>query len=187
MVFIAITGRPGVGKSTVFFKVIDSLKSCGVKICGFYCPEVREGGRRIGFRIVDIVTGSSGWLALSLDKVDREKLGQYKRRVGRYVVVEDQACKIGIEALDRCIEADLVAIDELGPMELSLEALRKRIIEVLSSAKNALLVVHRNLRDREILRVLNSKETRLYTVTEANRSQLPTTILSQLSMLCRVI
>ncbi|MFN3268935.1 MAG: nucleoside-triphosphatase, partial [Zestosphaera sp.] len=43
-----ISGSPGVGKTTVFLRVIELLRSDGLKIGGFICPEVRRSGRRIG-------------------------------------------------------------------------------------------------------------------------------------------
>ena len=185
MTFIAITGRPGVGKTTVFFSVVNKLRECGIKLCGFYCPEVREHGRRVGFKIIDIVSGSEGWLALSIDKA--KDLGiptTGRKRVGRYIVVEEDAASVGMKALERCHEAILLAIDEIGPMELSVEKLRLSIIDALSKAPNAFLVIHRNLRDRDVLKILSARGAKTYVVTEVNRNELPRIILDQFSRLC---
>lgn len=179
---IAVTGRPGVGKSTVFNKVVDVLKAHGFIFYGFYCPEVREGGTRVGFRIVDISTGESGWLALAIDKAP--KLG-YKvsgRRIGRYVVIEDEAARIGINALMRSTSGKkaILGIDEIGPMELSIPMLRREIIRKLSEAEKALVVVHRNLNDREIIEILRRQNTKMYTVTEDNRDKLYSILVNDL-------
>ncbi|MEM1694943.1 MAG: nucleoside-triphosphatase, partial [Ignisphaera sp.] len=34
---VALTGRPGVGKSTVFMRVVQELGSLGYRVYGFYC------------------------------------------------------------------------------------------------------------------------------------------------------
>jgi nucleoside-triphosphatase THEP1 len=38
MFALAITGEPGVGKTTLLMKVVEFLKSKGINIYGFYCP-----------------------------------------------------------------------------------------------------------------------------------------------------
>ncbi len=185
MVFIAITGRPGVGKTTIFFKVVGKLRECGARVCGFYCPEVRELGKRVGFKIVDIATGDEGWLAMSIEKARAIGIDvSRRRRVGRYVVIEEDALRVGIRALRRCGNANLVAIDELGPMELRIAELRREIINTLWSSSNALLVVHRNLRDEEVSKVLRAKEAKLIVVTEENRGCLPEMIVREFVSIC---
>ncbi len=177
MVKVVITGRPGSGKTTVFMKVIETLKSQGISVTGFYCPEVREGGVRIGFRIVDIGSGESDWLALEVSRA--MSLG-YKSgpRVGKYLVLEDRALRIGLNALSKVGCVDVLAIDELGPMELRISELRRHIIQALSKARNALLVVHWRLSDNTLLRLL--ADALRYTVTPANRTHLPQEIVSTL-------
>ncbi|MCP5110888.1 MAG: AAA family ATPase, partial [bacterium] len=47
---LLLTGRPGVGKTTVIRKVAEALPC--QRLGGFYTEEVREHGRRRGFRAV---------------------------------------------------------------------------------------------------------------------------------------
>lgn len=169
---VALTGRPGVGKTTLFFSVIEELKKEGVLVYGFYCPEVRVSGRRIGFKIVDIRSGKSAWLAIVREFVDHygTSINLTNKKVGKYIVVED-AESVGIEALRRPeYEKVLLAIDEIGPMELSLPRLRQSIIEALKKANTAIVVIHRNLSDQVILRILHEKKAEIITVTEQNRA-----------------
>ncbi len=179
---IAITGRPGVGKTTLFFKVVNKLKESGVEVYGFYCPEVRVAGRRVGFRIVDLRSGRYTWLALVQEYAQQQGI-QVRfsgKRIGRYVVVED-AAELGIEALRKPESSrTLLAIDEIGPMELSLPILRRGIIEALNDAQSALLVIHRNLGDYEVLNLLRRKKAQIYTVTESNRETLSKQIVELL-------
>jgi nucleoside-triphosphatase len=60
MIRIAITGRPGVGKSTVIEKVVEELD---VNVSGIQCSEIHSEGKRVGFKIQDIATGRAGILS----------------------------------------------------------------------------------------------------------------------------
>ncbi|MEM4970574.1 MAG: NTPase [Sulfolobales archaeon] len=141
---ILITGSPGVGKTTLFTKILSSIAGDRYRVAGFVCPEVREGGRRAGFRIVDLSSGVSGWLAISF-----ERLGGLCRgtRIGRYCVIEDDVSRV-MENTERSLEgADLIAIDEIGPMELSVESCRRIIYKSIEMKKPGLFVVHLRLVD----------------------------------------
>jgi nucleoside-triphosphatase len=56
---LLLTGRPGVGKTTVIRAVVARLHG---KAGGFYTEEIRERGRRTGFRLVAL-DGTTGTLA----------------------------------------------------------------------------------------------------------------------------
>lgn len=178
---IAITGRPGVGKSTVFSRAVEGLKARGYIFYGFYCPEIRESGVRIGFRIVDLQSGDFGWLALVLDKAVSLGYSTTGKRIGKYVVIEKEAEAIGVKALRKGVGGNsILGIDEIGPMELSIPSLRREIIWSLERAEKALLVIHRNLSDSDIRRILNLRKTKIYTVTESNRDVLHLEIINEL-------
>jgi nucleoside-triphosphatase len=59
---IAITGPPGVGKSTVANKVVELCKTRAT-VGGILTRDRRLKGNRIGFEIMDITSGSLGQLA----------------------------------------------------------------------------------------------------------------------------
>ena len=167
--YVVITGRPGVGKTTLFRRVVSELEKRGVRVGGFACPEVRVGGRRVGFRIVSLDGSLEAWLA----KIGEECDGP---RVGRYRVCRE-AETVAREAVERALrEADLVAIDEIGPMELRSPGIRAAILEALRSGKPGLFVAHARLSDPEILPVLRSRG-KWFTVTVENRDQLPPLVL----------
>lgn len=137
MIGFFITGPPGSGKSTLFFKIIESLRSLGCSVGGIYAPEVREGSTRIGFQLVDLMTGERAWLA---------KAGAGgSLRVGKYAVLQE-AGPFGRRALERALaEANIIGIDEIGPMELMIGELRGSIVRSLSSGKPVVAVIHRRL------------------------------------------
>lgn len=126
---LLLTGRPGVGKTTVIREVVARLS---VRAGGFYTKEVREGGRRTGFRLVTL-DGAEGLLA-----------GVNIRspyRVGRYKVHLDDLERVGVESLRRAVEqpdVSLVVVDEIGKMELFSAAFRQVVLAALDSPKPVL-------------------------------------------------
>lgn len=136
---------------------------------------------RIGFRIVDIHTGEFGWLALSLEKAVEFGYRSLVKRIGKYIVIEDEALRIGVNALKRFSNnKSILGIDEIGPMELSITILRLEIIKSINSTNKALLVVHKNLRDKDIIKILSEKNAQVYTITEENRDKIHEEIIKKI-------
>ena len=132
---ILLTGRPGVGKTTIVSRVYEHYSKNGFKIEGLTTREVREGGARTGFMITDLASGQEGWLA-------KKEVGTGPR-VGSYVVVSDELEKIGVNALEHSMRgsADLVIIDEIGPMEMTSASFRNNISKVLNGSKTVVATV----------------------------------------------
>jgi len=158
---LVITGRPGSGKSTLFRRIVDKLRDAGYTVGGISSPEVRVGGKRIGFKIIDLLTNEERWLA---------KRGYISRaRVGSYGVLLKEATELWKKALSRALKADVIGIDEVGPMELKIPGFKYDLVnKVLTSPKPLILVIHYRLDPRSI-GLLASK---IITVTLENRERL---------------
>jgi nucleoside-triphosphatase len=101
---ILLSGRPGVGKTTVIRRLADLLSNHA--IAGFYTGEIREAGQRRGFGATTF-SGSSGVLA---------HVGlKSRQRVGRYGV--DVAAFEQLVLPELSQPCDLMLIDEIGKME----------------------------------------------------------------------
>jgi nucleoside-triphosphatase len=103
---ILITGRPGVGKTTLVLSVCRMLERH--RPAGFLTREIREGGSRQGFELVSL-DGRRRTLA------HKGMAGQGK--VGKYGV-DVQGFEAYLDALRlEAPEAGFIAIDEIGKME----------------------------------------------------------------------
>jgi len=123
------------GKSTLFSKVILNLRSRGIIVGGCVTSEKRVSGQRVGFRIRDLLTDDEGELASVANR-----LGP---RVGRYRVNLNDLAAVGVRALERAArDADLIVIDEVGPMELTSPDFRRSLRVCIDSGKPILAVVH---------------------------------------------
>ncbi|MEM3012095.1 MAG: nucleoside-triphosphatase, partial [Candidatus Hadarchaeales archaeon] len=120
-----LTGRPGSGKSTVIGRTVSLLRGEGVRVGGIFCPELREGGERVGFEIRDLLTGEVGVLA---------RVGLEGPGVGKYGVNLEALERIGGGGIRRALEeAEVVVVDEIGPMEVLSKGFREAVLQALSS------------------------------------------------------
>ncbi len=119
-----LTGLPGSGKTTCLKNLIDNLPG---RAGGFYTEEVREGGRRLGFRLITL-TGEKGILA----HVDIKG----RPRVGKYGVDLETLERIGVTALEKAlIQDDYMVVDEIGKMELCSERFKRVVWQGIESEK----------------------------------------------------
>jgi nucleoside-triphosphatase len=167
---IAITGLPGVGKSTVVHKVIEMYKS-HVTRGGILTRDKRLKGKRIGFEIMDIASGTTGQLA---------DLWGNGPRVGQYHVNIEDLDNIGIHALENALACDLIIIDEVGPMELQSLNFTQAVEKVVTSEKPILAVV--KLGYNHPLAQNIRRTFKIITVTRENRDSLPAEIAEDLCM-----
>jgi nucleoside-triphosphatase len=117
-----ITGPPGCGKTTVIRKIVSQLS---YDAGGFYTQEIREGGRRVGFRLVTLDGREA-----TMSHVDFPKTF----RVGKYGVDLTVIDGLGVRSVQDAIsQGGLVVIDEIGPMEVLSERFRAVVLEVLKS------------------------------------------------------
>jgi nucleoside-triphosphatase len=168
-----LTGPPGIGKSTIVASVIYRVRSKGYGVGGCLTRETRKGKERVGFTIEDLMSGVSGPLASS-----EVSLGP---RVGRYRVDVRGLAEVGGSALrEAALRADLIVIDEVGPMELTSPEFRRGVQACLGSGRPVLAVVHEMMKDPliEEVRALPRKE--LVEVSLHNRESLPDVLSAQI-------
>jgi len=162
---LLITGSPGTGKTSVLLKAVDALKVRGYSVGGVISREARAGWARVGFEILDLGSGRRGLLA----HVNR-KVGP---RVGKYRVNLEDLDNIGAKAIVDAVENfDVIAIDEIGPMELFSGKFKEAVKRAAESEKLVVGVVHWKARDRLIEEVKAREDAEVVMVTYENRNRL---------------
>jgi nucleoside-triphosphatase len=160
-----ITGRPGIGKTTVLLRTVEDLKALGYSVGGMISREVRESGVRVGFKIFDLATNKIGWLAHVNQKVGPQ--------VGKYRVNLEDLNSIGVYAILYAIEnLDVTVIDEIGPMELHSEKFREAVEKAIESNKLVIGTVHWKAHDKLIDAVKAREDAEICRVTYENRESL---------------
>jgi len=162
---IFLTGRPGIGKTTVLLKVVEKLKASGYVPGGMVSREFREGGTRIGFEIIDVQTGVKGWLA-HINQPSGPKIGKYRVNLQDLELI---GAKSIVEAVEK---ADFIVIDEVGPMELHSQAFVNAVFKAVESNKLVVGTIHRSARGRLIDFLRKSVEAEIFEVNEWNRKHL---------------
>jgi nucleoside-triphosphatase len=161
-----LTGEPGCGKTTVVKATAELLTFRGLKVGGMTSSEMRESGIRIGFGIEDLMTHEHGELAKST--------AGNGPRVGRYVVNLMDLERIGAGAINRAIHAaQVIIIDELGPMELHSLRFIESVNASLSSDRHILATIHKRARHPLVMLVKSNPKFEILEVTHENRDELP--------------
>ena len=162
---LLLTGTSSIGKTTVLTKTVNALKERGYTVGGMISREVREGNTRVGFEIIDLSSSRRGWLA----HVNQKNGPQ----VGRYRVNIEDLNAIGAGAVTDAVEkCEVIAIDEIGPMELFSEKFKDAAWKALDSGKLVIAVVHWKAKDRLIKEARKREDAEIITVTVENREKL---------------
>jgi nucleoside-triphosphatase len=157
---LLITGLPGAGKTTVIKKLAGRLS--GVHAVGFYTQELRTGGVRKGFEIVDL--GGSRALLSHVDIPGGQRVDRYG---------------VDVAGFERYLETvrffsastDLVIIDEIGRMECLSTKFRQVIVHLLDAP--VMMVATIALHGGGLIECIkNRADVRLYRVTKDTRDNL---------------
>ena len=169
---ISLAGSPGIGKTTILLKTVESLKAKGYSVGGMISREVRSCGDRVGFEIVDLSSGKRGWLAHVNQSIGPQ--------VGRYRVDLRDLNDIGATAIEEASKSfDIIAIDEVGPMELFSEKFKNAVETAIKSDKLVVGVVHWKAKDKLIDEIKAMDESEVLTVTYENRDKLNQIIIEK--------
>jgi nucleoside-triphosphatase len=173
-----ITGPPGSGKTSLVERVVSILRERGLRAGGIYCPEIREGGARVGFKIIDILTGEERILAHT-DQPTGPQVSKYRVNVKNVDELSESAINRALR------EADFLVIDEIAPMEVHSEGFRRAVIAALDSSKPVLAVVHQRTMTGFIGEVKKRGDVRIFEVTRSNREDLPGKLAEAIMACCK--
>lgn len=164
-ILYALTGPPGCGKTTAVLKIKNMLSSSNVKVDGMYTEEIRVSGRRVGFKVTRISTGESGVMA----HIDLKT----SYRVGKYFVDLRVLEDVGVAGiLDGLGSAEVVIVDEVGPMELYSSNFVNAVRKILSHSIPAVLTVHYKASHPAVYDVKKAAGSNLIALNEDNRDRI---------------
>lgn len=164
---ILLTGEPGVGKTTLFQKVITAL---GPDCAGFYAREIRENEERAGFEIVtlNLPVGNGPMAHVNFPK---------DHHVAQYGVDLTHLEKV-TEAARPLLHSDkILIIDEIGQMQSYSQKFREFIEEALTSDVRLIATI-KQAAFPWTDSIKENFQIPIETVTLENRDSLPQKILS---------
>jgi nucleoside-triphosphatase len=164
---IAVTGSPGIGKSTLVAKV---AAAAGMRVGGVLARDKRYKDRRIGFELLDLASGAVGMLA------DETGSGP---QLGKYRVHPEELDCIGAAAVENALKCDLIVVDEVGPMELTSKRFVSAVEMAIASSRPMLVVLHEWSNHRLAKKIRSTFQ--VITVTRENREPLVDEIALALS------
>lgn len=124
---ILITGLPGCGKTSLIKDIISHIN---VEKFGFFTEEIKEKGKRVGFKIITLSGKESILSHINLDS---------PFKVSKYSVSITNLEGIGVKEIEEGLKKDcIIVVDEIGKMELFSEKFKKVILNALES-KNKFL------------------------------------------------
>jgi nucleoside-triphosphatase len=165
---LLLTGDPGVGKTTLMGRLLAALRER--RVGGFTTEEVREGGRRAGFRFV-----SHDGTERIMAHVDREG----SPRVGSYGVDVKAIDEAARESLAPHPEVKIYLIDEIGKMECYSEEFVRRMRGLFDSEKTIVATIDRQSSDF-MTAVRSRPDAELWEVTASNRDGMVERVLDWL-------
>ena len=157
---VLLTGKPGIGKTTLIVRILGIIKH--LRAAGFYTREIRQGGIRKGFELIDL----SGRKSL-LSHVNIKS----SHRVGKYGVdIQGFDEFLGvIEFFDP--STDLIVIDEIGKMESLSVKFNSLLIRILDSETPVIATI--GLKGAGIIEQIKQRpDIRLFEITRDNRDRL---------------
>jgi nucleoside-triphosphatase len=145
----------------VVARVILRLKSAGIIVGGCTTVEKKVKGVRVGFELRDLSTGVVGELASVAARMGP--------RVGKYRVNLVDLSRVGTAGLlAAASSAEVIVIDELGPMELVSPDFRRGVRACLDADRELIAVIHERL-DDDLINEVKEKATKVFTLTLENR------------------
>ena len=151
-------GEKHSGKTTSAAKLAEIARDEGFNVAGLLAPALYSEGRLTGFDALDLGNEKRAPLA---------RRQTNPRKPGPFDFIKD-GLKLGNAALsaEAAKSADLIIVDEFGPLELNGDGWRKNVDSILASSEAViLLVVRRELAD-EVERLYADTPCRKLAATE---------------------
>jgi len=135
-------------------------------IGGVRTEPLLENGERMGYKIIDIVTGEEGVIA--------HKNIDSRLRVLGYGIDTEELDRIAIPAIDHAQHhCEVLVIDEIGKFSVESEAFVQVVRSALEIDMPTLLTLHKKSRHPLLQDIRRRDDGRILEVTPVNRALLP--------------
>ena len=141
-----LSGKQNSGKSTILEGVINGLRERGFRIAGIRAPAAMQSSRKVGFYVQDITTDEKALLC--------ERRSDSIPPTPQSFKFHEDGLKLGRHALSpqAINDADLIVIDEVGPLELIGRCWAETIEQIFNTSEKPMLwVVRKSLVDKVCL------------------------------------
>ncbi len=161
---VLLTGDPDAGKTKLCRRVVEETRLKGVRVSGLLTEARRLSSGRIVQTVLNLRTGERRRLADYVGVDEGEPIG--RGVAGRFSwTFVSESVRWGRHELDRCLtgEADLLVIDQLGPLELLAGSGWVNGVRVLAEGRYglALVVVNPLVLDRLNERLTTAEVTKV--------------------------
>jgi len=165
-----LTGKPGIGKSTMIKKLINDI---GADICGgFYTEEITDAKGRVGFRCVSM-NGES----VEIANVENPS----QTRIGRYGVDIETFEPFAIKVLQDALSSKrIIVIDEIGFMQMLSVSFQHIVQKVVSLSDHIVLGTVPVTGHPEIDKIKYSKNATIIGLNEFNRDVLAEVLANEI-------
>ncbi|NIM90903.1 MAG: DUF2478 domain-containing protein [Candidatus Aminicenantes bacterium] len=152
MIFV-LTGPVDSGKTTFLKKVIGKLEKQKVKMDGFLSEAIVKGQEKIGYDLVDLRDGRS------VPFIRKSGLQSWQR-IGPYFFIPE-SLSWAKKIILRSREADILVVDEIGPLELSGQGLWDALEHVIFQRLQKYLFVLRREILKDFLKMVGKTEVKI--------------------------
>ena len=135
---------------------------------GFYTEEIREAGRRIGFRIKTL-DGKTGLLS-GVDVDSPYRLGRYKVDLKDFENIALPAIKDALKG------SKTVIIDEIGPMELFSDKFKDAVLKTLDS-RNPLVATVKLKGSKFINKIKSRRDAVIFELGQTDKKEILEAVL----------
>ena len=168
---IGITGLPRSGKSAVMQKVLEMLvderkREISMRggdpetliIAGMKTEPIIESGEKLGYKVVDLVTGDEAVMA--------HKTYDSRLRVLGFGIDTEALESVALPAIERAKEeAEVIVIDEIGKFAVESEAFVNAVRGILEIDKPTILTLHKKSRHPLLQDIRRRDDGRILEVT----------------------
>jgi len=155
---IILTGPVNSGKTTLLKRVVEELRKQNFSLDGFLSEAVVHAQEKIGYNLLDLKLNKSLPFIRKSGHKDWQKIGPY--------FFIPQGLAWANQVIRRSKEAEILIVDEIGPLELSGKGLWPVLEKALSQkAQKFLFILRRNIVE-DFLDMAAITETKVFDIEE---------------------